>query len=251
MLSFTTTIVVEIGNMKYELGVVYPYYNNKEAVKKHLEIWSKFKPELRKRIQFVLVDDCSDEPLEEELLDVDLNLIVARVTDGIKWNQSGAHNLGFSLVESEWVFTADIDHFLNETLVEQMLELPKEALNVYYFQRYLEGRNASTDLLPAPNIMLINRNVFWILGGYDEDFAGNYGYEDKLFLNLIKRKFFIQVTELEKIKVLMYPTKNLSRDLTINKRKLDEKTELLNNNQYKNEDTLRFRWIIHKTEVKR
>ena len=228
-----------------EISFVYPFYNNIECVKQRLQTWSSFSPNILKELQFVLIDDCSDEVIDKTYFEqFNLNLIVVRIQTDIMWNQSGAHNLGSYLADSQWLFMMDIDHWIDERSCEKLLHLEKHKNNSFFFPRhYLTG-----NLLPAPNIYLMTKEMFWKIGGYDEDFAGCYGYEDKLLHMFIKEQTDHSVLSSVCVNVDNAPTRNLDRTRDRNKELLNIKTKQYRSGSYKNGKLMRFEWekIIQK-----
>lgn len=179
-----------------KLTLLYTYYGQKERIAGILK-------EKHPKTRVVIVDDCSPEPLGK-IKGVD----VYQIEDDIKWNQPGARNLGFQ--ESEgWIVCADIDHLITKENVEDILKLNKEKGTVYYLGR--EDNNSW-------NVYLIHKDDFEKVGGYDEDFSGNYGFDDIHFLK--KCQAHLKVVEVRDIKVKVYAKESsskLDRDWVLNK----------------------------------
>lgn len=189
------------------ITVLYTYFGQRERIPGILE----------QGLKTVIVDDCSKEPLGP--LE---GVRVARVTDDIKWNQPGARNLGFHICEG-WVLCADIDHLVTKENMEQLEKTNLRRGCVYYLGR--EDTN-------SVNIYVIHKDDFEKIGGYDEDFCGNYGYDDIHFYNKCTR--LLEVYELRHIKAKVYAKESSSegvRDSTHNlgviKRKGVEETPRL------------------------
>lgn len=194
--------------------------------------------DLLKELQFILIDDFSDEVLDESYFNqFNLNLIVARVQTDIMWNQSGAHNLGSHLATSDWLFMMDVDHWIDEQATDYVVKLEKHNESSYFFSRYYMDKN----LAAAPNIYLISRSKFWKLGGYDEDFAGCYGYEDKLLHRLIKDHTRSHLGKII-VNVDNAPTRDLNRDRERNRLILNNKIKQYESGSYKNGKVIRFEW---------
>lgn len=170
-------------------------------------------------IKTLIIDDCYPVPLESPASGID----VVRITTDIKWNQSGARNLGFHLLNG-WVLCSDIDHVVTTNVINQIKQLNLDPDVVYFL-----GRKC---VLPidrkispwAKGIYLMHKQAFDYVGGYDEDFSGNYGYEDTHFFNRCKK--LLTVEFLLDIQVSCYldgRTMSNDRDLAINKKLLDIK----------------------------
>jgi len=69
-------------------------------------------------------------------------------------------------------------------MLKDILRSKVPGKKVYKFKRVEEnGRK----IRKAMNIFYMSKGVFFDTLGYDEEFAGNYGYEDLYFLALLKR----------------------------------------------------------------
>jgi hypothetical protein len=193
------------------ITVLYTYFGQRERISGILE----------QGLKTVIVDDCSKEPLGP--LD---GVKVARVTDDIRWNQPGARNLGFHICDG-WVLCADIDHLVTKENMEQLENTELKRGCVYYLGR--EDTN-------SVNIYVIHKDDFEKIGGYDEDFCGNYGYDDIHFYNKCVR--LLEVHELRHIKAKVYAKESSSegvRDSTHN-------LELIKTKGVNPTPRLRFNW---------
>jgi hypothetical protein len=221
------------------LTLAYSYYNNINAVEIHVDNWSRYPIKLMKKLHFILIDDCSDNKADLAI-NFPINLTLLRITDNIPWNQPGAKNLGFKFAKTDWVFTSDIDHILQPEMCEKLLELKKDKKTVYYFSRLTdkgESRNSH------PNSFLIHKDIFWELGGYDEDFCGHYGYDDILLRTMIQSHY--KTEHLYSVYLISYPSlcsSDLDRNRRKNKRLLKRKKKQLQKGKYQNKRILRFNW---------
>ena len=187
-----------------KITIIYTYYGQKERIR---GILKEKHPDAR----VIIVDDCSPRPLGK--LD---GIDVYRVMEDIAWNQPGSKNLGFQQAKG-WIVCADIDHLVTKQNVEDILKLKKKRGTVYYLGR--EDNNSW-------NVFLIHKKDFELIGGYDEDFSGNYGYDDIDFLWRCQRN--LKVVEKREIKVKVYAKEsstNLNRDLTANRSVLEIKKD--------------------------
>ena len=79
-----------------ELSFVIPVFfnqTNADVLTELLREYEMYDPELMRKIQFVIVDDCS--PVKITIPeDIRLNYTLLRITTDISWNQAGARNLG-------------------------------------------------------------------------------------------------------------------------------------------------------------
>jgi len=193
------------------ITVLYTYFGQRERISGILE----------QGLKTVIVDDCSKEPLGP--LD---GVKVVTVTDDIKWNQPGARNLGFHISDG-WILCADIDHLVTKENMEQLENTELKRGCVYYLGR--EDTN-------SVNIYVIHKDDFEKIGGYDEDFCGNYGYDDIHFYNKCVR--LLEVRELRHIKAKVYAKESSSegvRDSTHN-------LEIIKRKGVEPTPRLRFNW---------
>lgn len=160
-----------------------------ECLRRQVEEWKKLPEEYKRLIEFIIVDDNSDYIPAIDFYDLPIRYF--RVLDDIPWNSCGCRNLAALKVTSKWVLFHDIDNVFD---VEDMKKLSTSVLNVIEDKPHsnLYKFNYSIDGIPkAPHLctLLLNINYFWSLGGYDEDFAGNYGYDDAWFNYVWKEKY--------------------------------------------------------------
>jgi predicted glycosyltransferase involved in capsule biosynthesis len=223
-------------------SIIYPYYNDQKLLNKHIEYWNSYSKIIRKNIHIILVDDASKIRPDLSNLTKDINLTLLRINENIEWNQPGAKNLGFKFVINSWVLTLDIDHYVSESLLKEILEFEKKKGHVYYL-----GEKTFSGIIrhPHPNSFIIHSSLFKKLGGYDEDFCGNYGYDDAQFNLEIKYSSSVEVLEnLFLITIDKIRESELKRDTKKNKKLFKKKKKLLLRNKYIKKRGLRFDWEI-------
>ena len=163
-----------------ELSYVIPCYieeGNQHSLDQLLRVYASYSPELVDRLQFVLVDDHSPYPVRVAD-DLDLNIKVLRINEDIRWNQAGARNLGVVYAPSDKVIVTDLDHVFAEETLQHIVDLPRLGKVMYKPFRYAADGN---ELSPHPNTFILSRGRFFENFGYDEEFAGEYGYEDGMY----------------------------------------------------------------------
>jgi hypothetical protein len=152
-------------------------------LQKQIELWQSYSDDIKNKVKFILVDDGSMQRAcrVEHLVDDDnIDISVYRITKDIYCNIPGAVNLGAKVCETEWMFKHDIDHLLSEESIEKMIELMPNKGKVYKFYRH-NGTDISNPNKIAPGQFMIRVDDFWKVGGWDEDFCGNYGQNDPAF----------------------------------------------------------------------
>jgi hypothetical protein len=165
--------------MKPALSLITHIYNQPLGLAEQVAHWQSLDAALRAQIEFIVIDDHSDPPLACSR--EGLNLRLFRVDDDIDWNMPGCRNLGAMLAGAPWLLYFDIDNVLPTAQLAMLLQgLPTlNPRTLHVFRR----RRGEEELEPHINSFLISRQGFFLAGGYDEDFAGHYGYEDVLFRN--------------------------------------------------------------------
>ena len=88
---------------------------------------------------------------------------------------SGAKNLGGLLANTEWLVFMDLDSYFTETELLKLFHNQEKGRRMLFRRRKADGFHVG--------MTLIHRESFLKIGLYDEDFAGNYGWEDVEFNN--------------------------------------------------------------------
>jgi glycosyltransferase involved in cell wall biosynthesis len=158
--------------------------------------WASYSSEQKSAIDLVLVDDGSKVPLIEwpEFANVNVpNLRVYRVTKDLKWNTPGALNLGVTRATTDWVMMMDSDCMLNAENLERLLDFEPDSNKGYQFPRTRitgEKRLKKKDGHILGCTILITKELYFRLGGMDEDFtgeySGGYGFFDNDFTQRMK-----------------------------------------------------------------
>ena len=134
------------------------FYNDHEHLHRHIDAWRTY-PDIPKQI----IDDGSKEPPQADVP-------IYRIQEDIAWNIPGARNLGAAVCPTEWILFCDMDQTFSKESIDQLCNTRLERGKFYSFTRIGRPRTCGT--------MLVNRLDYWAVGGYDEDFAGFYGYND-------------------------------------------------------------------------
>ena len=195
------------------LSLITHVYNAQAGIDHHLRLWQQYHPALLAQLEFIVVDDCSDPPLTVDRGPLKLRLL--RVADDIDWNMPGCRNLGAMQARSDWLLFFDIDNVTSEANIARMVEatprLDRQRLHV--FARQHDGAKVE----PHINTFMISRWGYFRAGGYDEDFAGHYGFEDVLFRSLWRKHVGHEVLLPDIVFEQMgWRTNDLNRDTTRN-----------------------------------
>lgn len=191
------------------LSVVMAYYNNPEMLAYQYRVWEAYPQELKRRVDFVIVDDGSKDPAHHVQIPDGLDVSIYRIKVDIPWNQDGARNLGCSEARGPWLFMTDMDHVLPLTTLEYVLSQPLSEKYAYMFARveHFDGRPVRDKKgapKPHPNTYLMTRQMYWDVGGYDEYFRGLYG-TDGMFNHRLSQRYTIRLLN-------KHPIERVTRD---------------------------------------
>lgn len=197
-----------------------------DAIFSLLDEYQSYSSKLLDVIEFVIVDDSS--PINYEIPNYNLNLTWLRITDNIIWNQSGARNLGVVYAKSDKIFLTDLDFILPEITMAYLVEKSLNWKHAYKIYRIKDSRLSH----PPLNIFFLSRSRFFLVHGYDEEFSGNYGYEDVQFYKLLKyygtrvlklpKRYFIIDRDIDKERSYHSLTKDRTSARIIYDRKREE-----------------------------
>jgi hypothetical protein len=167
------------------LSYITHFYCNQQnisSVYNLLEKYAGYPADILDRVHFVIVDDGS--PITYDIPKLNLNLTWLKISEDIPWNQSGSRNLGVLYAKSDNFIMLDLDH---EIPVEAMGHLVKRrSCGKRLYKMYRTRSDSGTRYSGHPNLFFMSRGRFFEMGGYDEEFAGNYGAEDYRFVKYHK-----------------------------------------------------------------
>lgn len=128
---------------------------------------------------FQVCDDGSTEyPLLNELKNdpIPHNVRVYRVKKDYGFNSHGARNLLMKESSTYWNCFFDMDVLVTKELIDTILGENLVNDSFYMFNTTKYGTH--------PNCFVMNKDVFWSAGGYDEEFRG-FHYGDRQFTNYL------------------------------------------------------------------
>lgn len=163
-----------------ELTVVFAYYDNPSMLALQWEQFAALPVALRRRIEVIVVDDASPiSPAVGVTRPQGLPAAsIYRISVDTPWNQDAARNIGAFEAASPWVLLTDIDHVIPEQTLKHVLSVPLDSGTFYTFGRVKFDSGQVRD--PHPNSYLMTKQMYWEIGGHDEDYSGIYG-KDYLF----------------------------------------------------------------------
>jgi hypothetical protein len=226
-----------------KLTIISHFYNKHEWVDKQVNHWDQINSNIKNQFEFILVDDYSDE--EYSLPKSDLNIRLFRVTDDIPWNQSGSRNLAMFHATGTIALFIDIDQKMKIDFLERLASVSEniQRNTIHFFKidpPILNIQNGEF-LNHHPNSFFVNLQDFKTKIHYDEDFAGNYGFED-VFLFRAWEKLGGKMTFVneEVSSDLPFGTTNLDRDIKRNEDMIKKK--VFEENCKVSPSILRFNW---------
>ena len=195
-----------------ETTILYLYYNNPDAFS-HLENMGLNQHKIKK----VFVDDGSNPKLVPSSSWI--NTDVLRIDEDIPWNNPKANNVGFDHIAKGRVIRLDIDHWFELSDLDKLMAIDIPPKTIIKFKRIAHYQDRPNAIIGSgKNIYIANLEEIIALGGYNEDFCGNYGYEDgELFHRIRKNDFRIIIhQDIHCHTNVHHHTKKLNRDTSIN-----------------------------------
>lgn len=209
-----------------KLSLISHYYNSHDKAQELIDHLSQAEPGILAEVELVIVDDCSDH--ERQLQAKGVNLKYLRVVDDIPWNQAGCRNLGALTSIGRWHLYFDIDQKISldglNYVVTHCDGLAPDVMYYFMVNDFVDS-NTNEQLTIHPNTFMVNANTFRMHGMYDEDFAGNYGYEDLYLPYLWERNGQVRaiIGQESFFTDQKFKTTSLTRDLEPNKIKSTQK----------------------------
>ena len=165
-------------SIEKKITITLLYYEEPEYLLLQIKTLKKYKD----LFNIVIIDDGSKKfPIENYLKLIPEYFSVLKILDDIPWNIPGARNLSVAFCQTKWSLQLDIDHIIPEKSANKISELELDNKRFYSF-----NRKFSNYTKPTAGTLLFDNKSFWKVGGYNEDFTGNYGQNDPY----LKWKFF-------------------------------------------------------------
>jgi hypothetical protein len=160
-----------------------PFYLNAGMLARQFEGWAAWPEEFKRRLEVIIVDDGSPEPAVDVGRPQGLPALrIYRVLVDIPWHQHGSRNLGAHVAPAGWLLMTDMDHVLEAEAAEALFaRLPKLNPEAIHTLDRIEADTRKPTLdrngnpKPHPNSFVLTRELYWRIGGYDEDLTGIYG----------------------------------------------------------------------------
>lgn len=160
------------------ITIAIPYYEAPEMLRVHLKYWRQYPEPIASRVSIVLVDDGSPmHPAEEVLQSEELpkvRISLYRIEENIPWNHGGARNLAmYRSSRKEFIVSTDIDLVMPVLSMLALLKMPLDRNKIYIPARmYMNGEEQWKPGKRHKESFIMTREMFWRIGGFDEDFSG-------------------------------------------------------------------------------
>lgn len=179
-----------------DLTMVMAVYGQPQMLAKQLATIEGYPDAVLDRLHLIVVDDCGSPPVTIHAIDeighYCKSAKLFRVEEDIPWNQMGARNLGMHHAEG-WCVMLDPDMVIPPSVMSRMLEavdkLRRKSVAKFALRHVADRRIDMT----SPNTYIIHRDDFFMVGGYDEDYAGHKGWSDVQMLDVLTGCFKIEL----------------------------------------------------------
>ena len=109
------------------LSIILSYFNQKNALVKHLEMWNSYDLMTKNKLEIIIIDDCS---LQHPALSIinetnyeHLDIKCFRVIDDLYCNISGARNLGCKVSTKDFIIILDMDTLIDNIMIKQLTNI--------------------------------------------------------------------------------------------------------------------------------
>lgn len=167
-----------------KVSYIIPVLNSHEAVRRQILFWERMN--LPDDVEIIIMDDGSDPPLQSNSKVVTIH----PTNETTPWTSSIARNRGAEIARGRNLLMADLDYIIPESVFLRVRDFTgikmhfrrefgvldehgqftqdRDVLLKYglLLQRY---RVKGAYLPPHPNVFAMRRDVFFAIGGYDED----------------------------------------------------------------------------------
>jgi len=235
-----------------KLDIIYSYYNQFNLLATYLNHWNNnISEETRKNINFIIVDDNSTYKASDIIKEnnINCNLQCFYIKEDKGFNLSGARNLGVEKSKTENILIVDFDLVIYEDLIKEILNWELSEDICYRFkQTTVKGFDFKRNRYKFKvlnSTMYLKKSLYIKAGGTDEDFAGNYGYEDVYLRTYLKQVLNVKFKLINKNKLYQLPegkSKQVDRNNgpLKNKKILDKKIKTLS----RPTDNIRFKYQL-------
>jgi hypothetical protein len=168
-------IEVPAGTSRKRVTMVYPYYDNPEFFCEQIVRWQAWPDIVKYYTSLIVVDDGSPTAPAVEVMRLcraPFEPRLFRIHVDVRWNWLAARNIGAHHATDDWLLLTDMDHVVHAATMNALqLGLHEDSM-IYRFSRV---ESTGEVIHPHPNSWFMTREMFWVVGGYDEALSGYYG----------------------------------------------------------------------------
>jgi hypothetical protein len=187
------------------ITIVAAYYEQPSMIE---EWWNVLRDygDITQHVSLRLCDDCSKEwPLRNHVpkdIKETFDIEAFRLKRDWPWQEMRCRNLCMKHVDG-WALLLDPDYMIQGSEMRKLLEMPKKQRHIYQPDQRIVETHAKFGR--SGNLYLIHQADFWAAGGYDEQFAGGYGFSDAVFWRCVESVAKCEQHLLEDIFMDHYP----------------------------------------------
>lgn len=169
------------------LTIIHPFYNEKMRFELQWKRWERWNHRCKAAVSVIIADDCSDPGIHTYVpYEPDFDFEIFRAKKDLKFNTPGCLNMGIREATTEWVLIMDSDCMLEPDRLNWLLDYkPSQE----FCLRFHRDRITKIEKHKKHRILgcsiLFSKTQWETVGGFDEDFtgewSGGYGYFDNDF----------------------------------------------------------------------
>lgn len=169
-------VAVPRGDAAKGVTLVYPYYESPAFFRGQIGGWFNLPDALSRAVRLIVVDDASPEhPASAVVTDHAFkfeSFRLFRVGINVPWNWLAARNIGAHHAQDGWLLLTDMDHVVPAETLHALVYGQHDPNTIYVFSR---REHTGEPVAPHSASFFMTREMFWRIGGYDEELSGRYG----------------------------------------------------------------------------
>lgn len=164
-------VTVEPASQPKRFTIIVPFYEGRDFLAFQIGKWAQWSESVRRHVSAIIVDDGSPTPATLPA-DLPFPIRLFRIGVDVPWNWIAARNIGAHHADDGWLVLTDLDHVVPEGTASAIIHGKHNPNLIYAFSRREHTGEAIT---PHSASFLMTRDMFWRIGGYDENLSGHYG----------------------------------------------------------------------------